>query len=182
MLAVDVGVGHQHDLVIPQLGDIELVVYPGAQRGDDRLHLGVLQHPVDAGLLDVDDLAAQRQDRLEHRVTTALGRAASRITLHHIEFRLARIGRPTVGQLAGQPPDIGSALAPHQLSRLARRDPGLRRRNRLVDHDFRVGGVRLEPMGELLVAHPLHERLDLGVAELGLRLAFELRFGDLRPK
>ena len=73
MLAVDVGVGHQHDLVVPQLGDVELVVDSGAQRGDDRLHFGVFQHPVDAGLLDVDDLAAQRKNRLEHRVAAALG-------------------------------------------------------------------------------------------------------------
>ena len=34
-------------------------------------------------------------------------------------------------------------------------------------------------MGQLLVADLLHERLDLGVAELGLRLALELRFADL---
>ena len=49
VLAVDVGVGHQHDLVVAQLGQVELVVDAGAERGDQRLHLGVLQHPVDAG-------------------------------------------------------------------------------------------------------------------------------------
>jgi hypothetical protein len=47
VLAVDVGVGHQHDLVVAQLLDVELVLHPGAQRGDQRLHLGVLEHPVD---------------------------------------------------------------------------------------------------------------------------------------
>ena len=48
VLAVDVGIGHQHDLVIAQLGEIEVVVDAGAQRGDQRLHLVVLQHLVDA--------------------------------------------------------------------------------------------------------------------------------------
>ncbi len=90
VLAVDVGVGHQHDLVIAQLREVELVVDTGAERGDDRLDFGVLQHPVDARLLDVDDLAAQRQDRLEHRVAAALRRAAGRITLHHIHLRQTR--------------------------------------------------------------------------------------------
>ncbi len=64
----------------------------GAEGGDDRLNLGVLQDPIDAGLFDVDDLAAQRKDRLEHRVAPTLGRAAGRITLHHIEFRCPGIG------------------------------------------------------------------------------------------
>ena len=40
-------------------------------------------------------------------------------------------------------------------------------------------GLRLEPVGHLLVADLLDERLDLGVAELGLGLALELRVADL---
>src|SRR3712207_9092015 len=42
-----------------------------------------------------------------------------------------------------------------------------------------LGRVGLEPVPELLVADPLHEALDLGVAELGLGLALELRVADL---
>lgn len=48
VLAVDVGVGHEDDLVVPQLGDVEVVVDPRAQRGDDRLDLVVFEDPVDA--------------------------------------------------------------------------------------------------------------------------------------
>lgn len=118
-------------------------------------------------------------DGLEHRVAAALRRAAGRITLHHIQFRLARIRRAAVGELAGQPAQIGGALATHQLSRLARGDPGLRRRHRLVDHHLGVRGVGLEPVGELFVADLLHERLHFGVAQLGLGLTLELRFADL---
>ena len=84
VLAVDVGVGHQHDLVVAQLGEVEVVVDAGAECGDDGLDFGVLQCAVDAGLLDVDDLSAERQDRLELRVAAALGGAAGRITFHHI--------------------------------------------------------------------------------------------------
>ena len=68
VVAVDVGVGHHHDLVVAHLVDVELLVDAGAERGDDRLHLGVGEHLVDAGLLDVEDLAADRQDRLDPRV------------------------------------------------------------------------------------------------------------------
>ena len=41
VVAVDVGVDHQHDLVVAQLVDVELFVDAGAERGDDRLDLGV---------------------------------------------------------------------------------------------------------------------------------------------
>ncbi|WP_280421941.1 DUF5915 domain-containing protein, partial [Nocardia carnea] len=43
----------------PELADIELVVDTGAEGGDDRLDLGVLQDLVDSRLLDIDDLAAR---------------------------------------------------------------------------------------------------------------------------
>ncbi len=179
MLAVNVGVGHQHDLVVPQLGDVELVVDARAQGRDNRLDFSVLQNPVDAGLFDVDDLAAQRQDRLEHRVATTLGRAAGRVALHHIQFRFRRVCRTAVGQLARQPADIGGAFAAHQFACLARGDACLRRRNRLIHNRFSICGVRVEPVLQLLVAYLLHKRLDLGVAELGLGLAFKLWLTDL---
>ena len=46
VLAVNVGVGHQHDLVVAQLVDVELIVDAGTQCGDDRLDFGVLQNLV----------------------------------------------------------------------------------------------------------------------------------------
>ena len=42
-----------------------------------------------------------------------------------------------------------------------------------------LGGVLLEPGAELVVDHALHEALGLGVAELGLGLALELRLAEL---
>ena len=71
--------------------DVEVVVDAGAERGDQRLDLGVLQHPVDARLLDVDDLAADRQDRLVHRVAATLGRAAGAVALDDVDLALLRV-------------------------------------------------------------------------------------------
>ena len=42
-----------------------------------------------------------------------------------------------------------------------------------------VGRVLLEELGELLVDHALDEAADLGVAQLGLGLALELRVAQL---
>ena len=179
VLAVDVGVGHQHDLVIAQLGQVEVVVDAGAQRGDQRLHLVVLQHPVDAGLLDVDDLAADRQDRLEHRVAAGLGRAAGRVALDDVELALApgrwsgsRTACPACPSCRARScgPACGPAAPP-----CGPGPPGVA----LVTTILPSAGVALEPVGQPLVAHLLHERLGLGVAELGLGLALELRLAEL---
>ena len=68
--AVDVGVGHDDDLVVARLLEVELVADARAHGADHGEDLVVLQHLVDARLLDVDDLATQRQDRLEAAVAS----------------------------------------------------------------------------------------------------------------
>src|ERR1700688_3260713 len=70
---VDIGVGQDDDLVVPDLGDVELVGQSGPDGRDQRLDLGVLEHLVDTGPLDVQDLAADRQDGLQPRVAGVLG-------------------------------------------------------------------------------------------------------------
>jgi hypothetical protein len=58
MRAVDVRVRHHDDLVVAELGDVELLADPGADHLHERLDLGVGEHLVDAVLLRVDDLPA----------------------------------------------------------------------------------------------------------------------------
>jgi hypothetical protein len=45
--AVDVGVGHEDDLVVAGALEVELVAHAGADRGDERLDRVVLQDLVD---------------------------------------------------------------------------------------------------------------------------------------
>jgi hypothetical protein len=121
VLAIDVGVGHQHDLVIAQPVDVELVTLDaGAQRRDDRLHLLVLQHTIEPGPLDIEDLPADGQDRLRLLVATLLGRAAGRVTLDDEQLALFGVGRLAVGELAGQAAAAEQALAAAAASRALR--------------------------------------------------------------
>src|ERR1039457_1458631 len=60
---VDVCVSEQDHLVVTDLLQVEVVRHARADREDQRLDLCVLQHLVDASLLDVKYLAADRQDR-----------------------------------------------------------------------------------------------------------------------
>ena len=68
MGAVDVGVGHDDDLVVAALLDVEfLAADAGAERRDQRADLVGAEHAVEPGPLDIEDLAAQGQHGLPWR-------------------------------------------------------------------------------------------------------------------
>lgn len=57
--AVDIGIGHDDDLVIAELIDVKLIAQSGAERRDDGRELVVAVDLVGAGLFDVEHLAPQ---------------------------------------------------------------------------------------------------------------------------
>ena len=83
--------------------------------------------------------------------------------------------RGAVLQLVGHAGAVEQRLGPHLLPGQLGLDPGLGGGQALLDDLVGLGGVLLEPVAELLVGGPLHQRLHAGVAELGLGLALELR-------
>ena len=109
------------------------------------------------------------------RVARVLGRASGRVALHDEEFGLAGVARRAVGQLARQPGAVERRLAAGQVTGALGRQPGPRRLHRLLHDLARLARVLLQPFGELLVGRALRQGADGGVAELGLRLPFELR-------
>ena len=98
--AVDVGVGHDDDPVVAQLREVEALADPGAEGDDQRPDVLAREDLVEAGLLDVEELAAQRQDGLEAAVATLLGRAAGRVALDDVELAPGRVALLAVGELA----------------------------------------------------------------------------------
>src|SRR5581483_12017885 len=177
--AVDVGVGEQDDLVVPGVVEVELVGDARPDGGDQRLDLLVLQHPVDPGPLDVEDLPPDRQDRLELPVPRLLGRAAGGVALDDEQLRLAGIARGAVGQLARHRRRLQQRLAPGQVAGLAGGHPGPGGLGHLRHDLLRLGGVLLEPVPQAGVGRLLHQRAHVGVAELRLRLALELRVAEI---
>jgi len=130
---------------------------------------------VQSRALHVQDLAAQRQDRLEVPVTPLLGRAARGVTLHDVYLGLAGVALRAIGQLTGQADPLQGALPGHQIARLARGLAGAGGGEALV-HDLPpVGRVLLQIGHQLLVHHRLGGGAHLGVGELGLGLVLELR-------
>ena len=90
--AVDVGVRHDDDLVVAGLGDVEIAAVAVAGRdaaadsGDERLDGLGGEGAVVAHALDVQDLAAQGQDRLDVSAAAVLGRTACRVALYDEEL------------------------------------------------------------------------------------------------
>ena len=149
------------------------------ERDDQRPDVLARQDLVQARLLDVEDLAAQRQDRLEATVAALLGRAAGRVALDDVELAAGRIAFLAVGQLARQGHAVEGTLADDQVAGLARGLAGARRRQALLDDPPTVGGVLVQVLAEAVGDRRLDLALDLGVAQLGLGLALELRIGQL---
>ena len=135
----------------------------------------LLEHLVEARLLDVEDLALDREDRLEAPVAPLLGRAAGRLALDDVDLAQRRVALLAVGELAGQAAAVERALAAHEVARLARRLARAGGVDGLADDPLGDRRVLLEVGAELVVEDRLDDALDLGVAELGLGLPFELR-------
>src|SRR5579862_6153141 len=173
--AVDIGVRHDDHTVVAQAAQVELVADAGSDGGDHRLDLAVGKDLVDAVLLAVDDLSAQRQDRLIGAVAALLRGPAGGVALDDEELCRLRIANGAVGELARQRHAVERRLATRQLARLARRLARTSCRDRLRDYLAGVRRVLLEELGELRVHGRLDEAGDLRVSELALRLTLELR-------
>ena len=101
---IDIGIGHQDDLVVAQLRDVEVVAVAlgeaAAEGVDHGLDLRVRENLIHRRLLDVQDLTTEWEDRLGLTVTAGLRRAARRITLDDEDLALLRVLRDAVRKLA----------------------------------------------------------------------------------
>ena len=178
MRAVDVGVGHDDDLVIPQLVELELVAPDTcAQRSNNIRHLFRGEHLVGARPLDVQDFTADRQHRLKLALAALFRRTACRVALDDENFRLRRVAILAFRKPAWQAETIERTLAPRQIAGLARRFASERRLDDLADDDLRFFRMLFEPRAELIADRRLDDRLHFGRNQLVLRLRRELRIG-----
>ncbi len=152
---------------------------PAPMARDHRPDFVVGEHLVEARLLDVDDLAAQRQDGLERAVARLLGRAAGRVALDDVDLAVAGRCSEQSASLPGSVVPSSSALAACEVARLAGGVAGPRR----VDASSRRSAARslgFSSKNSASFALTRSRRAcDLAVAELRLGLAFELRVREL---
>ena len=180
MGTIDIGIGHDDDLAITALREIEILADARAKCRDHRADLGIGENFVKTCLLNVQDLAAQRQDGLETAVAALLGRTACRITLDDVDLSLFRILDRTVGKLARQAADLKCILAARKLARLACCLTRTGSHDGLLDNLLRDRRILLEILRKPLRHDRVYDTADFRVAELRLRLAFELRLMDFQ--
>src|SRR5918998_3010676 len=175
---VHIGVGHDDDLVVTGLIDVEALSDTCPYGADHRLYLDVGEDLVDVGLLDVEDLAPEGQYGLEVPVPPLLGRAASTVSLDDVELAARGVLGGAIRELARERRALEVALADGvaHLSRRLARPRGLQG---LVDDRLGLAGALLEELGQVPVRVALDEALDLRVPELGLGLPLELRLAQL---
>ena len=174
---VHIGVGHDDHRVVAEGAEVEFRVHPGAEGGDEHPDLLVLQHPVEAGLLHIQDLSPQRQDGLETPVAPLLRRTAGGLALDDEDLAGGGVALLAVGEFAGERGGGEGALAAGHVTRFPGGFPGAEGVHRLRGDALRLFRVLLEEPGEALVHHLFDEALDAAVAEFRLGLPFELRLG-----
>ena len=130
-------------------------------------------------LLHVENLTAQRHDRLEVTVSALLGRSACRVTLDEEDLGDRPVAARTVGQLARQTGARQRRLALHGFARLARRMARLCRQHHLAHDRLGILRILLQVIGQRLRNGLIYRCGHLVVAQFGLGLPLELRLGDL---
>ena len=180
MGAVDVGVGHEDDLAVAGGLQVEGASTAGADHLDDGRALDVAQHVGLGGLLHVEDLAADRQERLELGVAGVLGGSQGGVTLDDEQLGGGDIVAAAVGELGRQGGGLQGGLAAGDLLVQARRDAGTHLADDLLLQGARLGlevpfgggqqggELALDHLGDDLAHGPGAQDL-LGLAlELGL--------------
>ena len=177
--AVHVGIRHDDDLVVAGFGGIEAadgfvaLADTGAAGGDEGADFLVGQNLVEAGLLGVDEFAAEREDRLETAVAALLGGAAGGVALDDVELGEGGIAFGAVGEFAGEAAAVEGAFA-DGLAGLAGGFAGAGAVKGLIDDLFGDREVGLEILHEALVGDGADDALNLGGEEFDLGLGFEL--------
>src|SRR5439155_12143845 len=101
--SVHIGVGHEDNLVVTELIRIEfLTSATGAERRNQRRDRFAREHLVKSRALDIQDLAAQREDRLVVAVARLLGAAAGAVAFDDKDLALGGIALLAVCELAGK--------------------------------------------------------------------------------
>src|SRR5207244_5867086 len=155
-------VGHDDDLVVAQLREIEVVgANARAERGDHQPDFFGGQHLVEARLFDVEDLALERKNRLEAPVATLLRRSTCRVALDEEDLGPFRIALLTVCELSGKRSRVEGALPSRQLASFPGRLTRTRSFDDLLDDPSRVARSLFEIFTEPLVDHLLNPRLDV---------------------
>ena len=184
MATIDIGIGHDDNLVITKLFEVQsLAVLSSSDcHAESRiyvLYFLAVENAVRHCLFHIQNLTAQRKDCLEVLVPTLLCRTACRITLDEEKLALFGVAVGAVGQLAGKSSTCHNILALDLLASLACRNTRLCCKNNLINDCLCLVGIFLEVNAKHLAYSLVNYTYNITVTKFCLGLTFELRFGNL---
>ena len=177
MRAVNVGIGHDDDPFVAQRLIAIMRARAAAECQHDIAELLVCPHLVGRRARDVEDLAAQRQNRLRLAVARLLCRAAGAVALDEKDLGAGGAVAGAIGKLSRQAQFAGRALARH-LALLAPPLPLLGAFADAVEQGPAGRRIGAEPMIEMVAHRQFDEPRRLGRGEPLFGLALELRIAQ----
>ena len=178
MFTVNVGIGHDNNSAVAELGNIEILAYACTQSLYNRHKLFVVINLVHTCLFNVEHLTPESKNSLEGTVSALLCRAARRVTLDDVDFGLGRILFVAVRKLTGETCAVGNRLTLSFHSSLGSVTCRLSV-DSLGNNDICGFGMLLKVVCELFCYDFINNGSNLGVTKLTLCLSFKFTFGKL---
>ena len=175
MGTINIGIGHDDDLVVAQLVRVAFIHDAAAECRDHGANFVVFKGTGLTRLLDIENLSSQRQNCLVMGISSLLRRASCGVTLDDIDFADARILARAIRQLSRQRTDFKSALAPRGFACLLGRNPRLRSNHDLFNNGLGLIRIFHQETLQLRTEDIGNDLAYLAVAKLRLRLSLVLR-------
>ena len=102
MCAVNIGIGHDDNLVIPELLLVEVVRNACAERHYNGAELIVADNLVESALFNVEHFSPKGKNRLDSSVSSLFGGAACGVSLNDEKLCYRGVLFRAVGKLSGQ--------------------------------------------------------------------------------
>ena len=102
MCTVNIGIGHDNDLVITEFTDIKVIMDTCTKCSDHSLDLCIAVNSVKTGFFYIENFASKRKYSLCRTVSCSLCRTARGISLYDVNLTVFRVFIGTVCKFARQ--------------------------------------------------------------------------------
>ena len=179
MCTVNIGIGHNDDLMITKFGDIKILMDSGSKSSDHGLDLFVSVNLVQTCFLNVQDLTTKWKDRLCGTVSRCLGGTARGISLYDVDLAVLRILVRTVCKFSRKRHAIQCRFSSCKVTGLSGCFSGSLCKNRFLNGSLGNCRILLQENLQLLTYNAVYCTSGLTVSKFLLGLALKLRILDL---
>lgn len=102
MRTIDIGIGHDNNLVITQLADIKIFIDTCTKCSDHRFNFCVAENTIQTCFFYIQNLSTKRKYCLRCTVSGSLGTSTGGITLYDVDLAVLRILVTAIGKFTGK--------------------------------------------------------------------------------